>query len=348
MAHDLISESVEALLSDICPPRRIREIEAGGSADALWRAVQDSGFLDALVPEEQGGAGLGLSGAFPILLACGRHAVPVPLAHTMLVRAVMAASGGRAPPGAATFATGGVEDAEGLTCHRVPYGRVAEWVLVVRRNAIALLPTQRAAIIPTGVRGSLEADLRWAHFDSSSPLERERSVGSPLDLRTAGACLYSAQLAGAMDRVLEMTIAHANARTQFGRSIGKFQAIQQQLSVMAEQVSAARMAARIGCQSASHLPLPLQAAVAKARTSEAAVPVAAIAHAVHGAMGITDEFDLQLYTRRLHEWRLGYGSESYWNERVGEALLTDRRTSIVEWVQQRLSPPRIDEDGRTP
>ena len=46
-------------------------------------------------------------------------------------------------------------------------------------------------------------------------------------------------------------------------------------------------------------------AVAKARTSEAAVTVAAIAHAVHGAIGITEEFDLQLYTRRLHAWRVG-------------------------------------------
>jgi acyl-CoA dehydrogenase len=344
MSNDLISESIDRLLADICTPRRVREIEAGGSANALWRAVQESGFANALVPEARGGGGLGLADALPIFLACGRHVVPVPLAHTMVVRAVAAACDLRAPNGPATFAVDGLEDGQGLTCHRVPYGRVSEWVLLVRGGSSALLPTSSAEVIPKGVRGNLDADLRWPRADSTSLNAQRRSPSPPLDLRTVGACLHAAQLAGAMERVLAMTVAHANARSQFGRSIGKFQAIQHQLSVMAEQVCAARMAARLGCQSASHVPESLKAAVAKARTSEAAVAVTAIAHAVHGAIGITEEFDLQLYTRRLHEWRLGYGSESYWNERLGEALLADRRTSIVELVRERLSPPVFEID----
>jgi acyl-CoA dehydrogenase len=339
MSSDLVSESIERLLGEICTPRRVREIEAGGSADELWHAVQESGFADALVPEARGGGGLGLAGAFPILLTCGRHAVPVPLAHTMVVRAVAAETGAHAPSGPATFAVQAVEDGEDLSCHRVPYGRVSEWVLLIRGGSSTLLPTSSAEVMPAGVRGSLEADLRWRRVDGILPLERRGSASPPPNLRAAGACLNAAQLVGAMERVLAMTVAHANTRSQFGRSIGKFQAIQHQLSVMAEQVFAARMAARIGCQSASHLPGSLQAAVAKARTSEAAVAVAAIAHAVHGAIGITEEFDLQLYTRRLQEWRLGYGSEGYWNERVGEAVLADGGTSIVELVRERLSPP---------
>jgi acyl-CoA dehydrogenase len=334
MASDLVSDSVEQLLGEACAPRRVREIEDGGSPAGLWRAIQESGFADALVPEARGGAGLGLGGAFPIVHACGRHAVPVPFAQTMVVRAVLASAGEAWPEGAATFAeAAAAPDGDGVVCHRVPYGRVAEWVLVGRGGSSVLLPAGAAEVTPTGGRGSLAADLRWRPAPAGAA-----TISGEQPWRTIGACLHAAQLAGAMDRVLESTIAHANDRTQFGRSIGKFQAIQQQLSVLAEQVFSARMAARIGCSGPGHLPGALQAAIAKARTSEAAVVVAAIAHAVQGAMGITEECDLQLYTRRLHEWRLDYGSERYWDERVGEALLAGERAPIVQLVRDRLSP----------
>jgi len=98
------------------------------------------------------------------------------------------------------------------------------------------------------------------------------------------------------------------------------------------------MAAQMGCASATHVPDPLLAAVAKARTSEAAVKVAAIAHAVHGAIGITEEHDLQLYTRRMHEWRRAFGSESYWNRKIGEALRRDERGTTLSFIRERLSP----------
>jgi alkylation response protein AidB-like acyl-CoA dehydrogenase len=65
----------------------------------------------------------------------------------------------------------------------------------------------------------------------------------------------------------------------------------------------------------------MASAVAKARASEAAQWVAAAAHALHGAIGITADHDLQLYTRRLHEWRMAHGSEDHWHRRIGVALL---------------------------
>ncbi len=332
MVNDLLSDAVEQLLADASPPRRVREIEAGGSAEELWAVVAGSGFADALVPEERGGAGLGLSGALPILHACGRHALPVPLAHTMAVRAVLAAAGHPWPEGAATFAEAATDEVGATVCRRVPFGRVAAWVMAGGPDGSRLLPVSAAEVIPTGVHGSLEADLRWS---APSPAA---VVPGETPWRVIGAALHAALLAGALERVLEGTVAHANDRVQFGRSIGKFQAIQQQLSVAAEHVFAARMAARIGCSGASHLPDALHAAVAKARASEAAVVVAAIAHAVQGAMGIAEESDLQLHARRLHEWRLASGSERHWNERIGEAVLSGSADGLVSILRERLSP----------
>lgn len=148
----------------------------------------------------------------------------------------------------------------------------------------------------------------------------ERANGSKPDLESS-ACLIAAQMAGAMQRVLEMTLQFANDRQQFGRPLGKFQAIQHQLAVMAEQVLAARMAAQMGCIATGNRPGKMNAAIAKARAGEAAVEVAALAHSIHGAIGFTADHDLQLFTRRLHAWRLEAGSESYWHEVLGQAVL---------------------------
>ena len=148
----------------------------------------------------------------------------------------------------------------------------------------------------------------------------QRATGTKPDLEMT-VCLIAVQMAGAMRRVLEMTLQFANDRQQFGRPLGKFQAIQHQLAVMAEQVLAARMAAQIGCSAAGKHPGKMNAAIAKARASEAAVEVVALAHSIHGAIGFTADHDLQLFTRRLHAWRLEAGSESYWQTVLGQAIL---------------------------
>jgi acyl-CoA dehydrogenase len=332
MIDPLLADSVEHLFRECCPPRRVREIEAGKSDSALWQTIVGSGFADALVPESSGGAGLGLSSALPIFTGCGHFAVPLPLAQTMAVRAFLASAGKAPPEGPITFSRP-TQDHEGgaVVCAAAPYGLVASWVLVERKDHVVLLPAAAAERSPTGVQGSLEANLEW----KSLPAEAIR-LGRAVDWGEIGACLFAAQLAGAMNRVFEMTLRHANDRVQFGRSIGKFQAIQHQISVMAEQVAAARVAAQLGAESPSWSPAPLAAAIAKSRTSEAVPIVAAIGHAVHGAIGITAEYDLQLFTRRLHEWRRAFGTESYWNGRIGAALVHGSEEATLDFVRERI------------
>jgi acyl-CoA dehydrogenase len=55
--------------------------------------------------------------------------------------------------------------------------------------------------------------------------------------------------------------------------------------------------------------------------SVGATNVTSIAHAVFGAIGISEEHDLQIHTRNLHAWRIADGSESYWTEQLGAAAL---------------------------
>ncbi|WP_265411523.1 acyl-CoA dehydrogenase family protein, partial [Escherichia coli] len=84
----------------------------------------------------------------------------------------------------------------------------------------------------------------------------------------------------------------------------------------AEYVAAARMAAQIACSAAGAMPDRMQAAIGKFNASDAVVPVTSIAHAVHGAIGVTEEYELQRYTRRLHAWRVADGSDRYWAREI--------------------------------
>jgi alkylation response protein AidB-like acyl-CoA dehydrogenase len=332
----LLFESIDRFVAGCSTPTVVREVERGQGAAALWAEVESSGYAELLVDEAAGGAGLGLREAFALWLACGRHALPVPLGHTAWVRAVLPLAGVDAPKGPLTLAAQCSRDAKGeWSCQNVPFGMLADWVLVGDVQGAALLPVASGERRPNGVYGSLQAHIQWP-ADPAGALP----LPGPIDLLHAGALMTATLMAGAMLRVLEATLTYANDRAQFGKSIGKFQAVQQQLSVMVEQVFAARMAAEIGCTGDGIAPHPLRAAVAKARASEAAEKVVAIAHAVHGAIGVTAEYDLQLHTRRLQEWRADFGSQAYWHAQLGAALLAAPQASTLQFLLAELVPSK--------
>ncbi|RCW64137.1 acyl-CoA dehydrogenase family protein [Pseudorhodoferax soli] len=324
---DLFSDAVAQLLRDLSTPDAVRAIEAGGEHRTLWQAIEDAGFADALVPEAQGGAGLALHEVFGVLSLCGTHAVPVPLGETVLARGWLARAGVAVPKGSTVFA-----EAEATTdaviCPLVRTGRVADQVLVARGGTLRLLPAATAQATPAGF--VLDVALRWTAqaWEAGTPV-----TGDAQELRLLQAALYAAQLAGALRAAFDRTLAYANERQQFGRPIGKFQAIQHQLAQMAEHVFAARTAAQLGCRAEGLVPQALQVAIAKARTSEAALEVAGMAHAIHGAIGFTAEFDLQIFTRRLHAWRQAAGSESYWHGVAGRHHLDSGNALVLDTIR---------------
>lgn len=322
----MFAEAIEHILRDACTPAHVRDIEAGGSPAALWGALADAGFLELMAPEEQGGAGLPLDEVFPVLVHFGRYAVPVPVGQAIAARALVR-PGTALPAGLLTLAPALTRDAGGkLRCPLVPFGAIADHVLAADGDQLLLLPCADAQRLPSGIAHSQLATLSWADDRSA-----DRVSGNAAALAPAAAALHAALLSGAMMRVFELTLQYCNERSQFGKSLGKFQAVQHQLSVMAEQVAASSVAAEAAFQSTDRTPRLLAAAIAKSRTSEAAPGVGNMAHALHGAMGVTEEYDLQLFTRRLHEWRNAHGAESYWNRIVGERVLADS-TTLADFV----------------
>ena len=320
---DIYIDALRDVLTDRCTLQAVREIEGGQSADALWKAIEQSGFADTLVPEADGGAGLSLSEAFPLFELCGAFVVPVPLAEAMVARQLLAQAGLQRPQGSIALAQGRVQSNGTLVADRVTYGRVARWVLVGVGSTCLLLPVDAAKTTPAVA--ALDATLVWpSSAYSVAPVVSTKDV----DMRTMQACVLSVQLAGALTSVFTRTLQYANDRTQFGRPIGKFQAIQHQLSVISEHVFAARMAAQIGCSTDR-----LRVAIGKARTGEAALEVTALSHSIHGAIGFTAEFDLQMFTRRLHAWRQAGGSESYWHDVIGTALIDNEHGLALDLIR---------------
>lgn len=322
----MFTEAFEDILRDHCTPAVVRAIEGGASAAPLWDAVAGTGLLELLAPEEQGGAALALAELFPVLHLLGRHAVPLPIGESLVARALLPA--GQVPDGMLALAPAvRAREGGGWRCPNVPFGALAEHLMADDGEQLLLFSCAGARRERTGIHGSLAATLDFAADAAPARLPRHGDAA-----RAFGAALYAALLSGALARAFDLTLQYGNDRQQFGKAIGKFQAIQHQLAVMAQLVAAARIAAEAAFEASGRAPALLAAAMAKARASEAAAPCASVAHAVHGAIGVTAEYDLQLHTRRLHEWRIAHGSETHWHGVVGQAVLAAGRP-LADYVR---------------
>jgi acyl-CoA dehydrogenase len=326
--RDIFESTIERLLADLSTPEAVRASEGGAWPAALWSAVEDSGFALAAAPESAGGAGASWDDLYPVLAACGRHNLPVPLPEAMLANWLLGRAGLEAQSGPLSFAVGSTLTlANGRVSGRlsgVPWGRHVEHVVAITQGAqptlVVLAPsaaTQQTQRL--NLAGEPRDDL---DFDAAAPVA---SATLPSDLADdvllqGGAMLRGAQAAGALQALLDMCTQHATERVQFGKPIGSFQAIGHQIAVMAEHVALASVSAEAACAESGDDGLALlPIAAAKVCSAEASSISAGIAHAVHGAIGFTHEFHLHLTTRRLWAWRSEYGSLTDWSQRIGRA-----------------------------
>jgi len=324
----ILADHFDKLLEGICTPQVVRAVETTRTIHPLWSEILASGFLDALRSEADGGAGLMLAEVAPLMRLLGARAFPLPVAETMVARSLLAAAGYEPPPGPIALATTGSHSAP-----LVPFAAVAPHILLDTGTALHLYERDTLDIRDPELRGSLA--MRIYGPGSAAPIvEIDRAV----ELSSLCAVVRAAQIAGAAGRILELTLAYARERIQFGKPIGRQQAIQQQLALMAEHAIMADMAAQIGC-SGGLAPSIEIAAVAKQVAGAAAFEIANTAHAVHCAIGISEEFDLQLLTRRLHEWRFVDGSDDWWGRRLGKQHLASRASSSIHYVRDILRQP---------
>lgn len=335
--NNLFDEAVGRLFADVSEKSGNRLNLSCTDYETIWSEIAGSGFLDVMLPEEQGGAGLSLKEAGNLFRQEGYFNLSVPFSSTLLARSWLDSNGLAVPDGSIVIATMGVQVSEGqgrIVINKLPFGHQAARFLVLVNQSCYLL-AQEKAVVHEVYHAGLFASVSW-HLEEA--IELEVSAQALEDLRNLAALAALVPSVGAMERIFEMTLEYANQRQQFGRPLSKFQAIQHQISVLAEQVWAARMAAQIACNSNNHHPDPNLLAIAKYQVSFVSDQVTDISHAIHGAIGITEEYVLHFYTRRVREFKSEAGTQSYWAGKLGRYVLETEGETVLSMLTGELCP----------
>jgi acyl-CoA dehydrogenase len=329
----LLSDTITRLFNDLVTKELIESAEKGAWPDKLWAALEEGGLTLPLVAEARGGAGGDWRDAHTVVRAAGKHVVPVPLVETIVAGWLLGQAGLDVPLGALTIAPAHRDERLRLeragsgwrvhgTATRVPWGAAAGHVVVVAEGAggtlIALVARGGAAV--TADRNLALEPRDTLVFEGAPVVAAAPARVGPDATVLYGAMARAAQMAGALESLLEQSVRYATERKQFGRPIGNFQAIQHNLALLAGHVAAAGIAAEHAFVAADRGEPRLAVAAAKVRAGEAAGLGAGIAHQVHGAIGFTYEHSLHFATRRLWSWRAEFGSESQWAQALGQVV----------------------------
>jgi acyl-CoA dehydrogenase len=337
--QDLVVETVRDILTGYPPFALVPERPWD---DGLWHALAEAGLTGVGLPEEVGGSGGDLADAVAIVRTLAAGAAAVPVAEQLLVAGpALVASDLHLPPidEPLTFALG-----PAVTAHASDDGdgpgrfTLSGTVTDVAWSGAAA----HLVVLAAGAAGPVLAlaDVSGIESTKASNLAGEPRGSLVLDdVATTGALLTSArveelkaryalaravQLAAALEQVLAWTVQYAGERVQFGRPLGKFQAIQMELAQMAGEVTAVTALTDAAVQAVDHgSDFVLAAAAAKVRAGAAVEVVARLAHQVHGAIGFTQEHKLHHLTRRLWSWRDEAGSELAWSRVLAAGLLAD-------------------------
>lgn len=349
----LLTDAVTRIFRDFYKNELLNRARHAGWCAELWTTLEHAGMTLISVPEDAGGSGGDLVDVAEVLRLAGKYCASVPLAETALLGGWALARAGMPIP-AGPLAFGVVQATDRFTMARdgggwcvsgtlrnIPWARhAASLVLVASAGGV-----EKIICVPSGSyqvenRVNIAGEARDSvTFDAV--MVDEHHVGGIAGATIAaeamqrGALARAIQMAGALEQVLETTLAYVKQRSQFGRPLIKFQAVQQELARLAGEAAIAKASAMAAaaCVQAGQ-DVMTHAAIAKIKAGEAAQAGASIGHQLHGAIGVTDEYLLHHSTLRLWAWRSEYGNEAAWAEMLGGHTLDVGATAFWDEVTE--------------
>jgi acyl-CoA dehydrogenase len=308
----MLLDTAQRMFADHCDKALLDRAEQGEFPAGLFKLVRENGLLQLAMPA----SGVTLDDGLAMLRTAGRFAVPLPLAEMIL--------GNRWLGGDQVLISVGPGDETGAW--GVPWGRQAEQVIAVSPDGGAWL--HRAFDVEPGVNlaGEPRDRIRGGQSDSLSAGE---------DPYLLMALTRAVLMAGGLEQALTLSLEYVTQREQFGRPIARFQAIQHHMAVMAAEVAAAIRAADAALAGLGGPRAAQEVAAAKIRIGEAVGTVVELAQQVHGAMGYTHEHRLHHTTRRLWAWRDDYGTERFWQERLGRQVSSLGADALWDFLATR-------------
>ena len=305
-------DTLRRFLSD----RVTMEVRRAGDQVPLWAGLAELGVPGLLVPEEAGGAALGMLDAALVAEAMGLHAAPAPF----LGSAVLAPIALRGTAHLADLAAGRLRVAVGLgaltgstgTCTLRRSGdRISGCVTGVLDAAGA---THLLLALPDGSMAFVAAEHNGVTLRPSPSLDRLRPLAdadladAPAEwlaadaarVLDAGRVALAAETLGAAQAMLDKAVAYAGERRQFGRSIASFQGVKHACAEMAAWLEPCRAFVWYAAQAqdGSDAEAHMLACQVKAHLDEVGRHVAREATEVHGGMGFTELLGLPFWFKR--------------------------------------------------
>jgi len=336
--QEQFAEAIRRFLMTEMTPELARELwdTETGRSDALWRQLADQGLTAAMVPQEQGGLGLGEVEWAPLAQACGYFALPEPLLDTALVAAGLLRDALAVAPDASVrercaallerIASGHARVAVAHPQERlVADAHVADAILCSHEGAVHLLrPDQAVLTARTGLDPSRRLfELAWTPTAESELVTAAAGAGLWDMALDRGALGVAAQQLGLTQRMLDLAIDYSAQRKQFGKAIGAYQAVKHLLADVAIQLEFAKpVLLRAAAALAQRLPQAgLHVSHARVAAARCAWTAARQAIQVHGAMGYTWELDLQIFTKRAWALAGSCGDRAFHKARLGAHIL---------------------------
>jgi alkylation response protein AidB-like acyl-CoA dehydrogenase len=320
-----LRDGVREVLAGKCPPSVVRAAWEDPAVVSLsvWRELTELGLPGAAISAVQGGLELSSSDIVPLLEETGRAAAPVPIVETAFVAAPLLAAAGRDEELERLLA-GELLVAcalDGSTL--VPYGQIAQVVLVSSDAGVGQMIRLVAA--DGGIEPEQSIDAARALGRLAASQQRESLRLEPADCVAAwrrGVLGTAAQLIGLSRTLLALTTDYVKDRRQFGVPVGSFQAVKHHLADALIAIEFAAPAVTRAAWSLDHGngSTERDIAMAKAAASDAAERVAAIAIQCHGAIAYTTEYDLHLFAKRVWATSRSWGTAEWQRRRIAVAL----------------------------
>jgi alkylation response protein AidB-like acyl-CoA dehydrogenase len=299
----------------------VRELAEAPRHDGdLWKQICELGWPGIAISEESGGQGLGIVELVILCEELGYAYAPTPLLSNAAAGLMLEQAGSEAQkqaylPGSAagtSRGTVGVGAADAAEIALVPDVEGAEFIVLVTGDQASLTPASEAEIEAIEV---IDSTRRYATVAVGGGEPLPGDVAAAADRISVA---LAAELTGLAQRALDMAVAYAKERHQFGRPIGAYQAVSHACAQMFYDVEEARSLTYYAAWAADAEPesLALAAAMAKARAAEAAWEVTKASIQVHGGIGFTWEHDLHFLLKRARAGGQLFGTAAEHRERV--------------------------------
>jgi alkylation response protein AidB-like acyl-CoA dehydrogenase len=319
----------DILSAELTAEVRATGSEASGRRGKVWQSLAEAGVFGLMVPEAAGGLEMNELDAVLVLEELGRAAVPGLVAETAFVAAPFVAAEASASKWLEGLAEGAVAISSAEDSGYLPDADVADLLIVVAGDSAQLFPgdpelTKQVTVDPSRPLFSLPSASGEAVTGAGVSALRDRAV-----VATA------AQLVGASAHMLDQSVAYAKTRKQFGREIGSFQALKHQLADLMLAVEFARpMVQRAAYSLATGSPTASRdASAAKVFAAQSAEHAARTSIQVHGAIGYTDELDLQYWLKRVWWLVPAWGDATVHRARVATAIIDEPTLARDEIVR---------------